>query len=164
MATTFKGTLSIQAIGDYVKDADLLNVLAALNHGFASTYENGTGTDQANILFVDTRTLAAASESFDLNALTDVYGDVRNCTNIKVLYIRNKSVTAGENFAITGNWLPAFLTGTGPGFFVYPKAYALFNFSRGVAVVNVTSDTLTISNVAAAATFDYDIIIIGGGA
>lgn len=159
MATTFTGTLSGGLIGSYAKGTDLTAALEAINFSFSSSYTNGTGENQANALFADTRTLAATSESFDLNAITDTFGATLNFTKIKLLYIKNKSTTAGQTLTIDGDFIASFDNGTGPNHILFAGGLLLKNEPiSGLTVTNTTQDTLTLTN---SASFDYDIILLG---
>ena len=164
MATTFSGLLSGSLIGSYDKTSDLTTRKETIAHTFSSSYSNGTSSNQANAFYSDTRTLAATSESFDLNAASTVdgFGDGLVFTKVKYLYVKNKSTTAGQNLVLSGDWLgattgPVSASGTvtiGPG-----GIFILDNPIDGYTVGSAaTQDVLTVTNTA---TFDYDILIVG---
>lgn len=165
MATTFTGTWSHFLHGSYDRDSDLTTLKQVVDYTSSSAYTNGTASHQVNGFYADTRTLAATSENFDLNAgsTTDGYTDSLIFTNIKFLYIKNKSLTSGQNLVLSGDWLgfattgPISASGTvtiGPG-----GVFVLDNPIDGYPVGSAaTQDVLTVTNTA---TFDYDIIILG---
>lgn len=159
MATTFTGMFSGSLVGLYAKGTDNTSALESINHTFTSSYTNGTGANQANAFFADTRTLAATSESFDLNAITDTFGATLNFTKVKLLYIKNKSSTAGQTLTVDGDFIAAFDNGSAPNHII--GAGGIFFIESpisGFTVTNSTQDTLTLTN---AASFDYDIFILG---
>ena len=159
MATTFIGTISGGLIGSYAKGTDLTTLLESINHTFSSSYTNGTGANQANAFFADTRTLAATNESFDLNAITDGYGATLNFTAVKFMYVKNKSTTAGQLLTLSGDFMSSMDGGTGPTHAIGPSGiFFVDNPIDGFSVVNTTQDTLTITN---AQSFSYDIILLG---
>lgn len=168
---TFAGTATFGLVGSYTKASDLSTLTEAINYSNTPTsYTNGSGVNQVNAFYADTRTLAATSESFDLNAATisDSFGATLTFTAVKLLFIKNKSVTTAQRLIVTGDFFtgttaqsPCF-GATTPTINIGPGGYLLLESPiDGFNVTSTTSDGLTISNVAAAATFDYDIIILG---
>ena len=79
------------------KDLDLNDVLDVLTNTLGPSFTDGTGANQAQILFHDTTALAdAANHEIDIldGSLTDAFGDAVTITKLKVLYIKNLSTTA----------------------------------------------------------------------
>jgi hypothetical protein len=130
----------------------------------------GTGANQAQVVFHDQRTLAASgSEELDLaGALTDALGRTLTFTAVKALYIK---AAAGNtnNVLVGGAAANGFATWAGdptdvvvirPGgslILVAPDA-------TGYAVTTGTGDLLKIANSAGDTGVTYDIVIIGEGA
>ena len=164
MATTFTGTLSIGLVGSYAKASDLLSLPGAIGYAIASSYTNGTGANQANAFWSDTRTLAATAESFDLKTaggtvIVDDYGVTLPFTLIKLLIVRNKSAVSGQTLTLSGNFLSSMDGGTGPTHIIGAGGTFVADCPiEGYTVSNTTRDTLTLTN---SATFDYDILICG---
>jgi hypothetical protein len=170
----FAGTASFALVGSYTKASDLTTLTEAVNYSNSPvSYSNGTGSNQADLFFTDTRELASAAESFDLNAATmsDSFGAALTFVKVRLLFIRNRATTAAYRFIVTGD----FFTGTTsqspmfgattPTINIGPGGYLLLESPiDGFNVTSTTSDGLTISNVAAAQTFSYDIIILGTSA
>jgi hypothetical protein len=128
-----------------------------------SVLANGVGSNQANQIWSDTRTLiSAGNETLDLNAsLVNAFGESVTFTKIKVMVIVNKGTTdltignAAANQWAT--WLGAVAhTITVPA----GGALVLTNPGAGFAVTAATGDQLKITN-AAGASCDYDIILMG---
>jgi hypothetical protein len=165
MATTFTGTLTVNLVGSYAKSSDLVSMPGVIGYAIASTYANGTGSNQANAFWSDTRTLAATNESFDLNAITDDYGATLNFTAIKLILVKNKSTTTGQYLTLSGNFWDGDtsnlgpLGGTSPVAYIGPSGMFLWESPiNGATVTNTTKDTLTVTNTVS---FDYDILIAG---
>lgn len=127
---------------------------------------NGTGANQANAIFTDTRTLAAsANEDLDLaGALTDAFGATLTFTNIKAIFVLPAAANT-NNVNVTrpaSNGAPLFLA-AGDGLGVQPGG--MFSLMApglaGVTVTAGTGDLLNIANSAGGSAVTYTIIIIG---
>jgi hypothetical protein len=135
-----------------------------------NTLANGTAAGQADLLWTDTRTLAAsASESLDLaGSLVGAFGATLTFARIKGLIIRaadgnTNDVLAGG--AAANGWATAFgdptdkvkikpggtLALLAPGATAYP-------------VTPATGDLLQVANSGAGTSVTYDIIVIGASA
>jgi hypothetical protein len=128
---------------------------------------SGTGSDQSDLLFWDTRTLTATSENLDLaGSLSDVFDNTLTFVKIKAIVIQNTSTTATENLAVGGaasnqfiNWVAnsSDIVNIGPsGIFV------LWSPIDGYAVTAATGDLLKID--AGSDTITYKIVLIGTSA
>jgi hypothetical protein len=139
-------------------------------------FSNGTGAGQANLLFVDERTLAsAANDDLDLNgtALKTVYGvDIAATTLVGAVIINAPKLASAApnttNLTIGGGTSPitTFMGGTTPTFGpLRPGAYLSFGCDAvgGFgAIVAGTADILRISNSAgAAATYQIALLMRG---
>ena len=136
---TFAGTATFGLVGSYTKASDLSTLSEIINYTNSPTsYTNGTGNNQVNGFFSDTRTLAATGETFDLNAITDKYGDILNFTKVKLLYIKNKSLTTLQTLTLTGD----FLSQAGVGEATAIKATGTLTYTgNAVAAETVTVGT-----------------------
>jgi hypothetical protein len=127
---------------------------------------DGTGVNQAQKIFSDTRTIAAsANDDLDLaGSLTNAFGQVISFTAIKAVYI--KASTANVNNLVVGGAPTNTFVGR---FGAATHTIALRPGDRdlqvtpgtGWAVVAGTGDILRIANGGAGSTVDYDIIIVG---
>lgn len=126
------------------------------------------GTDavnKANILFQDTRTLAAsANEDLDLvGVLTDAFGATINTAEVLLVYI---SASTGNTNAV--EFGPAASAGALLGFkdasdrlVIRPGKYACLANGDGWAITATTADKVNIANAGAGSSVTYDIIIVG---
>jgi hypothetical protein len=127
-----------------------------------------SGTDavnKANILFSDTRTLAAsANGDLDLaGALADAFGATIAAAEIVAIFFKahsgntnNVNVTRPASNGFGGPFLAA-----GDGVSIKPGEYALFVSESGWAVTAGTGDLLNVANSAGTTGVDYDVVIIG---
>lgn len=136
----------------------------------------GTGAGQANLLFVDERTVASgANDPLDLNgtALKSVYGvDIAATTLVAALIINSPRLITDPpnttNLTIGGgtNAINTFMGGTGPTFgpirpggFLFFGCDAVGGFG---AIVAGTADILQIANSAGAAA-KYQVALLMRG-
>lgn len=130
---------------------------------------SGTGTNQADKAFADTRTLAAsANEDLDLaGALLDPFGGTLTFVKVKGIYVRaafgnTNSVVlkpASSN-GFTGPFGAATHTLTIP-----PNGYVVLAApGAGWTVTAGTGDKINLANSAGSTSVTYDIVIIGTSA
>lgn len=152
--------------GDLGNTQDLIQSITTL-----ADLSNGTGINAANAIFHDTRTLASTVteniDIYDFAGTRDPVGDVYTLARVKVLYVRNKATTAGENLEIGGEgsaaaWNTPFdASDTGKVMIGPGGCLMLINPSAaGWTVTDASNHLLKIEN-AGAGSIDYDLIIIG---
>lgn len=132
------------------------------------TLELTPGTDalgKADLLFADTRTLAAsATEDLDLaGLLTDAFGATITAAEIVLFYV--KAAAANTNNvrvspAAVNGFLGPFVA-LGDGVAVKPGEYQLFVSRTGWPVTAGTADLLSVTNGGAGTSVDYDVVVIG---
>lgn len=161
MSVSLKSTLS--------STLDLVTSRAPLDYTTAVSLASGTGANQADRVFADTRTLAAsATEDLDLaGVLIDPLGATLTFARVKLVLVK---AAAGNvnNVNVTrpaSNGVPLFLA-AGDGFPVRPGGGNLWwsPDATGVAVTAGTGDLLTFTNSGAGTSVTYDIVIIGASA
>ena len=167
MATTLATTLTLLLRGNYNKEFDLQDASNNLALNVGDTLATGTGANQADVLWHDTRTLTATSEDLDLaGSLTDAFGDTVTFVKVKGILIHNKSTTATEILAVGGaasnqliNWVAnnSDIVNIGPD-----GVLLLWSPVDGYAVTASTGDLLKIDS--GSDTITYDIVIIGTSA
>lgn len=125
----------------------------------------GTGANQADIVFTDTRTIAiSTNDDIDLSGvLTNAFGAVIAAAEIVGIIIVNKSTVQTLTVGVAGTnpWVTMWAA-SGDGIKVFPGG-VFCNFAPDAsglgAVVGGASDVLRIAN-GAGATCDYDIAIL----
>lgn len=154
---------------DYSVSQDLVtaHALTQLSRGFALS--NGTGVNQADKIWSDTRTLAASgTEDIDLaGVLTDIFGAALTFARIKIMMIA--AWGANTNNVVVGNAATnGFITWVGgathtvsvrPGGLLVVAAP-----DAGYAVTASTGDLLHVINSAAGTSVTYDIVLVGASA
>lgn len=166
---TLVSDLTVKAVCTLSRTLDLGTVSAPLSLLERIRLASGTGADQADLLFHDTRTLAAsATEDLDLaGSLTDALGTSLTFARIKGLIV---AAAAGNtnNVNVTrpaSNGVPLFLAAS-DGIPVRPGGvFAWFApDATAVAVTGGTGDLLTFTNSAGSTSVTYDVVIIGASA
>lgn len=155
------GTLVINT--DEANDLDIATRLSKIRKSVDFSLTNGTGASQCNMIFSDTRTLTATSETLDLaGALTGAFGSTLTFTKLKVLYIRNTSTTDNLIVGNATNPVPLF-SDASDKYPIPPGGILLITApnASGIAVTASTGDGIKID--AGSATITYDIVMIGVG-
>jgi hypothetical protein len=134
----------------------------------SATLLDGTGTSLADLVWSDTRILtASATETHDLDALTDPLGVAINFAKIKAIII--KAASGNTNSVIVGaaasNQFLGPLGGSAHTLTIPPGgAIMLLAPISGWATANGSTDLLKIANSAGSTSVTYDIIIVGTSA
>lgn len=165
LSTTLYAAITLNLIGS----PDLGAAKYSLRMDALATMANGTGDNQADLVFVDRRTLAAsASENLDLaGALADPLGATLTFVAVKAILIK----------AATGNTNNVVLGGAASNAFVGPFGAAAQTLAvppgggvllaapkSGWVVTAGTGDILKVANGGAGTSVTYDIVIIGTSA
>lgn len=129
---------------------------------------NGTGLGKADLVFTDTRPLAAsASESLDLaGSLTDSFGATLTFVKVKGLYVRASAGNTND-VVMGGAASNAFATMFGDPtdkVVLKPGGFILLAADVGYTVAAGTGDLLKIANSGGTTGVNYDIAIIGASA
>lgn len=148
---------------------DLGTVSAVLELAFTQALASGTGANQADLIFADTRTLTASStENLDLRgSLTDAFGSTLAMVELVAVLVTADS--ANTNNVVLGdatNPIDIF-GGTNPTFSVKPGGVFLVaapNASGLVAVDAGSGDVLKVTNSSSGTSVTYSIIAIGRSA
>jgi len=132
-------------------------------------YLTGTSDNKFDLVWSDTRSLAAAAESLDLYGVltTKVTGTI-SMVELCGIFIRNESTTATSRLSVGAGANPSFTGLFGAtGDIVIVPASGLFVFfapldGGGITVTNTTADILYIDS--GAATITYSILLLGRSA
>lgn len=167
MAETFAGNIKLALAGTFSGANDLSTVSQAINYTKSFNITNGTGADQANMIFMDQRTIAASgTDDLDLaGALTNAYGTTITFTSIKGLIVYAAAANTND-VHVGGSGSNQFLSWVGHSsdlVVVKPGGLlALINpQANGYAVTASTGDILRIANSAGTTGVTYDIILLG---
>jgi hypothetical protein len=164
---TVTALLTARAIGTVASLSALANGTGPDFDIPASTsFVPGTGQGQADVCFMDTRTLAAsATENLDLaGALTDAIGRVLNLAKVKAIMIRTAPTNTNDVIiggAATNGFVGPFGAATHTLAIRPGGEFLLAAPGPGWPVTAGTGDLLKILNGGAGTPVTYDIIIIG---
>ncbi|MCV0371078.1 hypothetical protein [Filomicrobium sp.] len=166
---TLRTTIQAAIGAEVSKTADFAAVKQSIPAHAAIKLANGTGTDEADVIFADQRTLnASGNEDLDLTGvLENALGEAANFATVKALLIR--AASGNTNDVVVG---PAAANGfTGPfgddsdrieippgGAFLAAAPNAGWDVTAG------TGDLLNVANSGAGSPVTYDVIIVGTSA
>lgn len=161
-------SLNIQATINNPKAQQSVQAVLALSKAAALT--SGTGGNQADRLFADTRTIiASGTDPLDLNGvLIDAVGTTMSLLRAKLLYIAasaantNNVVVGGAGANTFINWVGAatHTVTVRPGGFLCLFAPDVTAY----AVTAATGDIWQIANSGAGTSVTYDVVVIGSSA
>lgn len=162
-ASGLTANINIGVGGSYTSTVDLMSSQATLafgSHPIALTY--GTGLNQADRMFSDTRSIAAP-EDLDVSggALTDAFGTTFTIAELKVLIVCTPSTNTG-NVVLFGDAASVpVLSAAATTVTLKPGACFVYEdpSAAGTTVTAATGDI--IQAAPSAGTQVYDILIIG---
>lgn len=167
---SLSATVKASVAATQTRDLDLASGSSTLSRAVAASFTNGTGLNQANLIWHDQRTLVN-TEDLDLSgALTDIYGQSVVFARIKALLLESLS-SNGSNITLSrgsSNGVPLF-TAASDGIIIRPGGALLWVApdATGIAVTASTGDILTVTNGSASSpqvSVTYNIVIIGADA
>ncbi len=166
MTTTLKTVVTAEIAATFKNLLDLSTPVDSLVKTVKIALSNGTGSSQADLIFADTRTLAASgTEDLDLaGGLTSSFGATLTYAELRGIMI--KAADANTNtINITrpaANGVPLFLAAS-DGVPLPPGGVFLWSCPADgkVAVTAGTGDLITITNAAAGTSVSYDVMIFG---
>lgn len=167
MSESFSGQLSVNVTAALRTTLDIGTGIHNVSQTYTNNFANGTGADQANQMWTDTRTLTASStENLDMSgALTNTFGTTVAFTSVKAIVI--KAAAANTNDVVVGgaasNAFSAMFGDATDKLVLKPGCvFSLLNpNANGYAVTAATADILKIANSSSGTSVTYDIIIIG---
>ena len=147
--------------GGFTSALDLSTPIDTLNLIKSKIFTNGTGTDQVNSRFHDTRTVTGAPENLDLaGGITDSFGVVITFTTVKLLFIHNKATTTANTLSIEGSFVNNGIVTASEDLVLGPDGILFLTSPMdGYTVTAGTGDILTVDP--GANTITYDIVIAG---
>lgn len=164
--TAITGELDVRLRLAIEATADFDNATQDIIKSLARRLSVGTGADQANAAWADSRTLSAsASETLDLQSLTNGLGQTVTFTKIKWLLFVNTTTGSGAVVGGAAANVWAAHVGDDTDTNTVPAAGILLladNGSTGYAV-DATNKNLKILNSSGAASLTYDLFIVGVG-
>lgn len=166
MALTASIVAKLEA--EHTNALDLGTATLPITRTARAIFADGVGANQANVLWSDTRTLAAsATEDLDLAgaALLNAFGVAAVFARLKAIYV--KAASANTNDVIVGagtsGIVGPFASAT-DALVVKPGGFILLCApdAAGWPVTATTADILKVANSAAGTGVTYDIVLVGG--
>lgn len=151
--------------GTFTSNPDLTTAIEALAIAVKQDYASGTGAQQGNQFFSDSRSVNGSSENLDLaGGLTDAFGTTLTFTKIRHLAFHNKSTVAAETLLISGNFVTgALLSGwvdDDVKIIVPPRGWLVLSSPEdGYTVTGTSQDIVKVDP--GANNISYDLYIIG---
>lgn len=159
----------VTQIAPYIKAtkttaADLVTATQPMDLRTVYDWASGTGANQADLIYSDTRTTDATGETLDLDGLTDAFGVAVAFARIKMMLIR---AAAGNTLNVLvggGDWA-TWVANSSDITVVRPGGLMLFVAPdvTGYAVTASTGDGLLIK-ASTTGNVTYDIVLIGASA
>ena len=148
--------------GSLAGSTDLTVPVDTINIVRTEVYTNGTGTNQGNDVWTDTRSIAAAGESLNLRdgTLFNSFGEALTLSQVKGIIIRNKTEDPGRVLTLTGDFITAGV-GTGTDEFVHPGGEWKRTSPVDGFTVSAAQDVITFATPGGTDPIIYDIIIWG---
>lgn len=154
----------------HISSLDLGSAELPLAVSAAISLTSGTGLNQADRLWSDTRTLTASStEDLDLaGVLTDVFGATQTLARVKLIYV--KAALGNTNNVVVGgaasNGLLNWVADATDKVNVRPGGVLLLAApdATAYAVTATTGDLLRVGNSSSGTSVTYDIVIVGSSA
>lgn len=161
-ATNLAATVRLTVTGSYDNALDLTNVQAPLSYQNSVALTNGTGANQADKLFTDTRSVAAA-EDLDVSggSLTDAFGATFTIAELKVLIVCADTANTG-NIVVGGDAASVpFLSTAATTISVKPGGCFVYTdpSAAGTAVTGTSADIIQVAP--SSGTQAYSILIMG---
>lgn len=165
-------TLSVSAFGakaqwNYQNVLPLVNTLNQGQVSYNHVFNNGTGVDKVQTIYMNQPTLAPNTPvTIALSSagnLKDVFGNSLVFAKVKGIYIEHVTPSATGNVEVDGNFFTNGFLHEGSGKFVVPPSGVFFYCdpgASGITVTGTTQDSITFTNKDAAAV-SLKIVIIG---
>lgn len=161
--------ITAQVDANLTSALDLVTAAAPLSYRKRTTLDTGTTADKADLMFSDTRTIAAsANEDLDLaGSLAGQLGGTLTFVKLKALLIVAATGNT-NNVRVTrpaSNGVPLFLAAS-DGIDVLPGGTFLWVAPNlaAVTVTAATGDLINVANSSSGTSVTYDVVIIGTSA
>lgn len=159
----------VTQIAPYIKAtkttaADLVTATQPMDLRTVYDWASGTGANQADLIYSDTRTTDATGETLDLDGLTDSFGVSVVFARIKMMLIRAAAGNTLDVYVGGGDWATwvansSDIVSVKPGGMLLLVAPA----ATAYAVTASTGDGLLIK-ASTTGNVTYDIVLIGASA
>lgn len=160
---TFSGNITLKFKGSYADSPDVGSLSHSFSEQFAQAFTNGTGADQANAIYTDSRDISGNDDLDLAGGLSDSYGNALTFTSIKAIIVKAADDnTANITMGAEGtNPFGTMFADDSDSLVLPPGAmFCLTNpAADGFTVTASTGDILRFAP--ASGTQTYELIIIG---
>lgn len=166
MARNFNGRVELHVTTSYTQNPDIGEAGHEIDKIYLTKFTNGTGANQAQVIFSDSRS-TAGNDDLDLaGGLTDALGNVLTFTSVKTIIV--KAADANTTNVLIGaegtNEFSSFF-GDDTDKLVLPPGGVFMITNPGATGFGVTATTADKLRIAAASgTVAFEVILIGEGA
>lgn len=163
MAKTFTGKVSVSISGTLTTDADIGTNKYSFGKTYSHDFTNGTGANQCNMGWTDTRTTSGNDDLDMAGVLTDAVGAAITFTSIKTIAIKAADANVGN--LIVGaegtNEFASMFGDVSDTLIIPPGGILVLTApgATGYAVTASTGDKLRIAPSSGSVT--YDIFLLG---
>lgn len=162
-STGLKGKTNVVIALEHEKDLDLNTILDKLNISSGIDWSFGTGANQANLLWHDSRSTDDTGETlniYDSGTLVTAFGDALTMAAIKLLYIENTHATLTlEVFGGAANDIP-ILADTSDILELPPGGILLWTCPTAAGIVTTANKNLKLASKTAG-TITFKVAIMG---
>ena len=162
--SALSGKTQTNVFFEYSGDSGLIvtpKTVININESISWTF--GTGANQANVIFQDSRSTDDTGETLDLFAsgsLLDMYGNALTMANLKFLYVKNTHATLIlELFGNTSLDL-LILSGTTDALEIVPGGHFVWVGPTAAGIDMSTNKNLFVA-ATTAGTITYDVLAVG---
>ncbi len=170
MADTLVSSISPFLNATFTRDLDFRDPADVIDINTVYALANGTGANQADLVWADRRSLTAGnSENIDLaGSLTDSFGTSITFARVKAFRVYNNDTVTTMDIGGAASNAWATWVGAAPDFVLLRPTSGMMLWATGAtawAVTAGTGDILKIARAAGSPTdATYDIVIIGASA
>jgi hypothetical protein len=166
--------INLSIIAQETSAGDISRTMRATPVSYSVGLTDGTGANQAQIAWSDSRTISGTEETLSLASLPDVRDGASvtvGMTSVNVLYVKNTHATATVLLGSTsaGTFAASHFVGMpankipagAQGYALPPGAAILISVPTQLGLTTLAGQQFTVGSSTAGAT--YDIVIVGRG-
>jgi hypothetical protein len=164
---SLSASIKLSVSGSLSNAIDIGSAGYSFNKTYTNNFANGTGANQANNIWTDSRSVNASSnDDLDLaGSLTNAFGATLTFTNVKAIIIKSDADN-GDDLEVGAEGSADFATffGDASDKIIVPPGgmFCLTNpGADGFGVTATTGDILRIANTDSGGSATYEIIVIG---
>lgn len=144
MAVNFDAVCGL--VGAHTNTVDQSDVLARISYPVRNKFTDGSAATNCDIFFEDKQTAVSGAVNYDLDGLTDRWGNSISFATVRMLFIANLGTAESTGITVGGDWFTTNVQNGGGGASldggdVYFRTW----YRTAIAVTATTADVLTIT-------------------